>query len=306
MCWRRQVAGGQLQSPLAQVAHGRLAEQAGEALGERRAGQAGLSTQCLGGPGSRRVAVQQRQGTADLWIPQTGQPAGLFRGQRIQVVAYCLDEQQFRQPGQHRGRAGALPGGLLQGAPERQVQPSAGLDPQHQQRGQQTQQEMLRHLAADEAADHRGARALATVAQPGQAAGLRGLDQVLDGLRGQPRIAAQHVRWVARQQEERAGAGLPGRLSVQPDPQPAVEHIVVGHQAGRRRAGQLAVLGADLGADAPGFGELGLQEGARTYVHGLQQLGQSIHRRLACVAWRRLDQESRRVSYRRSPASFLT
>lgn len=244
----------------------------------------------MGGWPSRRV---KRSANAERDRPTSRPSASVVQGRAgspcnsARARPICGSRRPASQPGQHHGRAGALPGGLLQGAPERQVQPSAGLDPQHQQRGQQTQQEMLRHLAADEAADHRGARALATVAQPGQAAGLRGLDQVLDGLRGQPRIAAQHVRWVARQQEERAGAGLPGRLSVQPDPQPAVEHIVVGHQAGRRRAGQLAVLGADLGADAPGFGELGLQEGARTYVHGLQQLGPPRMRRLAAAGSRK-------------------
>ena len=96
------------------------------------------------------------------------------------------------------------------------------------------------------------------------------------------------------------------RLAVQAEPQATVEHVVVGHQAGGYLPGQRAVLGADLGADAPGFGELGLQEGPRAQAHGFEQLGQRIHRGLTFIVSRRLDQECRRPGYRRPPASFLT
>src|SRR5690606_9814751 len=172
-----QLPGGELQPPVTQVAHGRLFEQTGEAFGERRARQADRAGQRLAGPGAGRVAVQQGQGAADLRVAQTGQPAGLGRRQRIQMVTHRLDEQQLRQPGQHGGRAGSLAGGLAQGAPERQVEPAAPHDLQRQQRRQQAQQGIFRYLTADETADQPRSLPTPAVTQRCQLDAPRGLNQ---------------------------------------------------------------------------------------------------------------------------------
>ena len=121
--------------------------------------------------------MQQGQGATDLRVAQAGQPAGLGRGQRIQIVTHRLDEQQLRQPGEHRGRAGSLAGGFPQGAPERQVEPAASHDLQRQQRRQQAQQGIFRYLTADETADQPRSLPTPAVTQRCQLDAPRGLNQ---------------------------------------------------------------------------------------------------------------------------------
>jgi hypothetical protein len=86
------------------------------------------------------------------------------------------------------------------------------------------------------------------------------------------------VRVVARQEDDLAGFDADRRLAFGLQQQPAGDHVVVGDQLGGRGQ-RMAILGRDLGQDAPGRGELGLEEDAAREPHRPQHVGQRVHGR---------------------------
>ena len=121
----------------------------------------------IDGPSSGDVAVKQRQCPRNVRLAQTGKPSGLAFRQVLRVAAHCLDEQQFRQLGQHRLRSRAAGRNLLRGVLKCRTDPFCGsalLDVELEQGWQGREHRIAFGAgAAEKATDHPRESSLAAV-----------------------------------------------------------------------------------------------------------------------------------------------
>src|SRR5262249_1427036 len=86
---------GELDAPARQIPHGRLADQARKALGERRAGEADLTAEVIDAPLPADMFVQQGERARHERVFKSCEASGLFLRKAFDVMAHGLDEEQF-------------------------------------------------------------------------------------------------------------------------------------------------------------------------------------------------------------------
>src|SRR5262249_28019003 len=94
-------ACGELKSPASEVGHGRLGEVASEAFGERGAGDSHFVCEVGDGPRMSDTAVKEAEASAYDGIAGSGEPSGLLFGKDGDVATERVDEECFRELGEH-------------------------------------------------------------------------------------------------------------------------------------------------------------------------------------------------------------
>src|SRR5262249_38993562 len=79
---------GERHAPAREVLDRRLADERGEALGERGARERDLLRERVHRPVAPRIAVQERKRAADLRVAHAGEPATAARRQAVHVAAH--------------------------------------------------------------------------------------------------------------------------------------------------------------------------------------------------------------------------
>jgi len=152
-----QSPGGELDAPVRQILHRRLADERAETFGQDGARAADLPRQPLHGPRLSRPCVQQSQGPSDHRIAQSSQPAGVLLHIGGEMPANRLDEDQFADARQHAVAPGGELARLAHCIVDQLVQPLAasriGAANDQQSRQRRQDRTVAQRVAHQEAAD---------------------------------------------------------------------------------------------------------------------------------------------------------
>ena len=193
-------------APAGDVAHHRLADQLGEAGGEGRARHRQLVGERGHGPVPGGVAVDERDGAADLGVAERSQPAALGGRIALDPGADRLDHQDVAEARDHRLAAGPQLAGLGGHQPQHALHPfqpgrAGRLDVDRA--GQDLDQVARRGvLEAHGSADQAGRRAAPAVAEDLVAVADVLALEVEDPGRRSARFAAKDVALAVRHERE--------------------------------------------------------------------------------------------------------
>ena len=197
-----QELGSELDPPVGEVGHRRLADQRVEAVDERGAGEADGPSERVDGPIAIRLGVESLQRAAHVRIAQAGEPAGVLGRQELHEIPQHLDEHELGEAREQRRRAGARARGLRDRELQEPVQggrpvPSLAPPAQHlRQAGGKRIEHGL--VAMHEAAHEPGHRSPSPVPHDRQLLRRDRGQQPADRRRHHRVVAGQHVRVAVR------------------------------------------------------------------------------------------------------------